>query len=113
MLCELLFVITCTIEQSILGHIAPQKTVKDYLRCTQINKNNVWGIDVEVRVFANLFNANVYVYAYELRYWCIFPLSLTLRDKDVTTKSVYLLHPPAHFDVLSGQSEFANVGSDS
>ena len=68
-----------TIEQSILGHIAPHKTVEDYLQCTQINKNNVWGTDVQVRVFANLFNTNVYVYTHmncELGAYFLLPLFL-------------------------------------
>lgn len=100
-----------SIERSTLGHIAPHLSVEDYLKSTHMSKNNVLGTDVQLRAFANLFNTNVNVYVYEHKSWCVFPPLLTLTDKDVTARSVYLLHPPAHYDLLCGQSAVTNVGS--
>ena len=49
----------------------------------------------------NLCQTNVYVYDTENGLWNVFPPSISLIDFDVSTKSVYLLHPTGHFDVVT------------
>ena len=68
-----------------------------------MNNNNVWDTDVEIFTFANLCQTNVY-YVYSVAQqssWCVFPPTLSLSNIDVSTESVYLLHPPDHYDVIT------------
>ncbi len=63
--------------------------------------NNVWGTDIEILTFANLCQTNVYVYDVRYGNWNMFPPSLSMSNIDVSIKSVYLIHPIDHYNVVS------------
>ena len=83
-------------------HIFPHSCVDDYIKHTRMtNNNNRWGTDVEIMTFANLCQTNVYVFIVQQSRWQVFPPNISLWTMDSATKSVYLLHPPSHYDVVS------------
>ena len=85
----------------LLPHIYPHGCVENYIAHTKMNCNNVWGTDIEIFTFANMCQTNVYVFSIAQSNWNIFPPSLSVCDIDVSTKSVYLLHPSGHYDVIT------------
>ena len=90
-----------SIPHLLQAHISPRTSTHDYINQTGMHKNGIWGTDIEIFAFANLCQANVYVYDTENGLWNVFPPSISLIDFDVSTKSVYLLHPTGHFDVVT------------
>ena len=92
-----------TNEQSMLSLIDPHKTVDDYFRSTKGNLNNVWGASPQIWAFSHLLKINVYVYETNVAKWYLYSPTLKAASRDVKIQSVYLLHPPQHFDVLCAQ----------
>ena len=75
--------------------------MEEYITHTKMDNNNRWGTDIEIFTFANMCQTKVYVYSVQQSNWCIFTPTLSLRNIDVSTESVYLLHPQGHYDVVT------------
>ena len=90
-----------SIPHLLQAHISPCTSTYDYINQTGMHNNGTWGTDIEIFTFANLCQTNVYVYDTENGLLNVFPPSVSLIDFDVSTKSVHLLHPTGHFDVVT------------
>ena len=77
----------------LLPHIHPHTSVEAYI-AHNMERNITWGTDVEIFTFANMCQTNVYVYSVEQKCWCVFTASCSLRSLDVSTESLYFIHPP-------------------
>ena len=83
----------------LLPHI--RSSVEDYITRTKMDNNLVWGTDVEIYTFANMCQTNVYVYSVQHSTWCVFSPTLSVLNINLSTESVYLLHPEGHYDVVT------------
>ena len=61
-----------------------------------------WGTDVEMHTLAHLLQTNIYSYDTALQRWELFyPGSVEYGlPRDVTQKSMYIVHYPNHFAVV-------------
>ena len=89
-----------TISDLVEQHTHPH-SVQQYIAQSKMNNNNVWGTHIEILTFANLCESNVYVFNVQTQHWDIFTPNFRLRGMNVSTQSVYLLHPLAHYDVVT------------
>ena len=68
-----------------------------------MNRNYVWGSEIEMLTFAHLTNTNVFSYNTDHDMYTVYPpghVDLSL-DKDYTTRSVYLKYSSrVHFEVI-------------
>ncbi len=90
-----------SITHSLLPHIHPCISVEDYITHTKMDNNNRWGTDIEIFTFANMCQTNAYVFSVQQSNWCVFSPTLSVRNIDVSTQSVYLLHPQSHYDLVT------------
>ena len=83
-----------------------------YIEGTYMDRNGTWGSDVEILILVHMLNTClyvcmcvcVYVYVYdpEYRTWDRYGphnVDRTL-SSDVTDMSMFIRHPPDHFDVV-------------
>ena len=94
-----------SITHLLLPHIHPCNSVEDYITRTKMDINLIWGTDIEIFTFANMCQTKVYVFSVQQSNWCVFTPTLSLRNIDVSTQSVYLLHPQGHYDLVTSVSE--------
>ncbi len=80
--------------------ILPEGTVLDHLRNSNMRNNFVWGTDIEIYTFAHMCETNVYLFCESFDSWALHSRNLSVRDMDVSGKSVYLYHPIDHYDVV-------------
>ena len=77
-----------SIMQLLLAHIHPHTSVRDYIAHTKMDRGNIWGTDVEIFMFANLCQTNVYVYSVKQKCWCFFTQLLITQPECVHRVSV-------------------------
>ena len=98
-----------TIAPLVLGHIRGRSSVmskfssvKEYVQHTKMDKQGTWGTEIELLVLSHLLKTSIYTYLTTNKKWFVF--SPSKLDKklafDSTSKSVYLRHPPIHYDVV-------------
>ena len=98
-----------TIAPLVLGHIRGRSSamskfssVKEYVQYTKMDKQGTWGTEIELLVLSHLLKTSIYTYLTTNKKWFVF--SPSKLDKklafDSTSKSVYLRHPPIHYDVV-------------
>ena len=67
-----------------------------------MDKQGTWGTEIELFVLSHLLKTSIYTYLTTNKKWFVF--SPSKLDKklafDSTSKSVYLRHPPIHYDVV-------------
>ena len=101
----------------LLGHIKGKdeyktcKTVSDYIKKSGMNKDCVWGSDIELLSFAHLTKTCVYSYTAENGKWNMYGPHNVDRRMRVQNgeQALYLLHRGGHYDVVlqTGQSGVA------
>ena len=94
-----------TIAHFMLEHHLPSRftSIDQYFEETHMNRNYVWGSEIEMLTFAHLTNTNVFSYDTEYdRYTVYTPCNVDLSlEKDLTTRSVYLKYSNrVHFEVV-------------
>ena len=86
-----------TTGQFLVGFQIPtQCTVQGYVNDTHMDSEGSWGTEVEMLTLAHFLQTPVLVYNTEHGG---IPLIIAL-DDDVTQMSMYLWHPPGHFEVV-------------
>ena len=85
----------------LLPHIHPHTSVEAYIAHMNMERDYIWGTDVEIFTFANLCQTNVYVYSIQQKCWCVFSPSCSLRNLDVSIESVYFIHLVNHYEVVT------------
>ncbi len=65
-----------------------------------MRNNFVWGTDIEIYTFAHMCETNVYLFCESIDSWALHSRNLSVRDMDVSGKSVYLYHPIDHYNVV-------------
>ena len=98
-----------TIAPLVLGHIRGRSSamskfssVKKYVQYTKMDKQGTWGTEIELLVLSDLLKTSIYTYLTTNKISFVFnPSKLDKKLAfDSTSKSVYLRHPPIHFDVV-------------
>lgn len=92
-----------TIAPYLLGsHITEYNSIQSYIE-QQMDQNRAWGSEVEMLTLAHLINTNIYsIDTTTQRWWCYSPhyVDRTI-PLDVSKKSLYIIHYPWHFAVVS------------
>ena len=77
-------------------------SVKEYVQYTKMDKQDTWGTKIELLALSHLLKTSIYTYLTIDKRWFVF--SPSKLDKKLafnsTSKSVYLMHPPIHYDVV-------------
>ena len=63
--------------------------------------NSAWGSEIEMIALANLLNTNVYIYNTIHGDWSRYKLLSEGSVDNIREMSMYLSHPPSHFDVVA------------
>ena len=90
------------IAHLLIGPHITENSVSEYIQETQMDKDKTWGTYVEILVFSHLLQTSVLSYDVSSKMWaryCPHGLDTTLVD-DYTQMSIYLQHPPNHFEVV-------------
>ena len=80
----------------------PYRSIEEYIRDTEMDRDSTWGTDVEMFTLAHLLNMAIFSYnPQDKKWWRFSPnfVNNTLTD-DSTATAKYIKHPPGHFDVL-------------
>ena len=89
-ICDHLF----SIAHFMLEHYIPSEltSIDQYFEVTRMNRDMVWGTEIEMLTFAYLTNTNVYSYRTDLDQWNIYTPADVDRslDGDHATRSVYI-----------------------
>ena len=85
----------------LLFHLIEYSCVKEYIR-TKNDKASVWGTDIEILTLSHLLQTPIHLYLTDRTKWGRYsPRNVdTALNDDVTQMSMYLWHPPAHFEVV-------------
>ena len=87
----------------LLGKHLTQNSIAKYIGDTHMDIDGAWGTDVETLILAHLFQTNIYVLDTSSDHWLLFRtyhLEHTLTVIS-SAKSMYLVHFPEHFEVVS------------
>ena len=91
------------IERWMLPHFSDRGlSATAYIEGTHMDRNRTWGSDVEILTKAHMLNTCVYVYDPRYRGWDRYGphnVDRTL-SSDITDISMFIRHPPHHFDVV-------------
>ena len=91
------------IERWMLPHFSDRGlSATAYIEGTHMDRNGMWGSDVEILTLAHMLNTCVYVYDPIYRSWDRYGphnVDRTL-SYDITDMSMFIRHPPDHFDVV-------------
>ena len=84
----------------LLFHLIEYSCVKEYIR-TKNDKASVWGTDIE-NLLCPIYYKFLYTFISDRTKWGRYsPRNVdTALNDDVTQMSMYLWHPPAHFEVV-------------
>ena len=82
-------------------HIMHHNSIDDYIADNHMDLPGFWGTDIEMLALAHLLQTNIYSYDTSLQTWIIFhPGAVDGSPRDVTQKSMYIVHYPNHFAVV-------------
>ena len=91
------------IAHFLLGfHIVDYSSIQAYIRAKDMDTVGAWGTEIEILALAHLLQTPVLSYSTELAGWSRYSphdVDRTLNDDD-TQMSMYLWHPPIHFEVV-------------
>ena len=82
-------------------HIS-HSSIEAYIEATHMDRDCAWGTEIEILTFAHLLHTPVLLYNTEHARWFRYSphgVDVHLND-DVTLMSMYLWHPPGHFEVV-------------
>ena len=88
------------IAPRLLSHIYPHESVHDYITSTGMERNSVWGTDVEIFTFANICQINVYTFSTEHDTWQLHSPTISIVNANTSIESVYLYHSSDHYTVV-------------
>ena len=78
-------------------HLVEYSSIKEYIRTKNMDKASVWGTDIEI----HLLQTPIHLYLTERAKWGRYsPRYVDTTLNDVRQMSMYLWHPPAHFEVV-------------
>ena len=83
-------------------HLVEYSSITEYIRTKNMDKASVWGTDIEILTLSHLLQTPIHLYLTERAKWGRYSprnVDTTLND-DVRQMSMYLCHPPAHFEVV-------------
>ena len=92
-----------SIAHLLLGIHVKQTSIDSYISETSMDMDGVWGTDVEILSMAHLLQTNIYTFDTTSAGWLLFApkhLEPTLQF-DFSKRSMYLLHYPNHYAVVS------------
>ena len=92
-----------TIGHLLLGAHVAQTSIDSYCQDTSMHMDGTWGSEIEILSLAHLLQTNIYSFDTSSDCWLLFApnqLEPTLQ-LDFTAKSLYIMHHPSHFDVVS------------
>ena len=84
------------------GHLSNYTSIQEYISHNNMDRDGTWGSDIEVLIMSHLLRTTVFLYNVEHASWCRYcprHIERTLHD-DTTQMSLYIRHPPAHFDIV-------------
>ena len=99
-----------TIGHLLLGTHVTQTSIDSYCQDTSMHMDGTWGSEIEILSLAHLLQTNIYSFDTSSDCWLLFApnqLEPTLQ-LDFTAKSLYIMHHPSHFDVVSSVVRSAN-----
>lgn len=99
-----------TIAHLLLGTHVTQTSIDSYFHDTSMHMDGAWGSEIEILSLAHLLQTNIYSFDTSSDSWLLFApnqLEPTL-PLDFTAQSLYILHHPSHFDVVSSVVRSAN-----
>ena len=96
------------IAPRMLGHIKSNsgynncQSVDEYIQSSKMDNDSTWGTDVELLCFAHLSDTCVFSYSVQSSNWNRYGPHNVDRSipVDVSAKSIYLCHPPGHYDLV-------------
>ena len=92
-----------SIAHLLLGVHVTQNSIAEYVQDTHMDMDGAWGTEVETLTLAHLLQTNIYMFDTISDRWLLFSpyhLDHTL-PVDSSTKSMYIVHFPEHFEVVS------------
>ena len=87
----------------LLGAHVTQDSIAEYIQDIHMDRDGAWGTDVEILTLAHLLQTNIYVFDTSSDSWLLYSpyhLDHTL-PVDSSAKSMYIVHFPQHFEVVS------------
>ena len=84
-------------------HISGEySSVVEYIRGTNMDRNGTWGTDIELRTASHMLNTSLSMYDTVSGTWTTYGRYNVDRSlsTSVTEMSMYIRHPPNHFDVV-------------
>lgn len=81
------------------GHLSNYESIQDYIRTGHMDQNMTWGTKVEIFTMAYLLQTPIHMERAKWERHSPHILDKTLDDNHAQM-SMYLRHPPAHFDVF-------------
>ena len=83
-------------------HITEYSSIVDY-RGTNMDRNCTWGTDIEVLTASHMLNTTLCMYDTVRGAWSTYgPHNVDVSlSTNLTEMSMYIRHPPDHFDVCS------------
>ena len=94
----------------LLGKHVTQTSINDYCHDTSMHMDGAWGSEIEILSLAHLLQTNIHSFDTTSDCWLLFApnqLEPTLQ-LDCSAKSLYIVHHPSHFEVVSSVVKSAN-----
>ena len=93
-----------SIEDMMIGHhiSGEYSSVVEYIRGTNMDWNGTWGTDIELMTTSHMLNTSLSMYDTVSGTWTTYGPHNVDRSlsTNVTEMSMYIRHPPDHFDVV-------------
>ena len=87
-----------------IGHhiIGEYSSIVEYIRGTNMDRNGTWGTDIELMTASHMLNTSLSMYDTVSGTWTTYgPHNIDRSlSTNVTEMSMYIRHPPDHFDVV-------------
>lgn len=91
-----------TTDHLLLRAHVNHSSIDSYIQEMSMHMDGTWGTDIEILSLAHLLQTNIYCFDTNTACWVLFaPTQLDHTVQlDFTSKSLYILHRPSHFDVV-------------
>ena len=93
-----------TLAPFLLGlHITQHNSIQSYISQERMDEDYAWGSEVEILTLSHLLQTNIYSFDITSQRWFCYSPHYVDRSipLDVSKKSLYLIHYPRHFAVVS------------
>ena len=83
------------------GHLHGCASIAEYTTAKNMDRDGLWGTEVEMLALAHLLHTTVYSYVCQLGKWHQYGPTSVEAHWNVLPKSMYIRHTVNHFDVVS------------